>query len=294
MFISGVIFDLHGSYDAAFILAGSTVIIGIVLMFVVQRLIQNRPLHSESSIEITLPSKNNILSDDVTCVMNDDKRFLVNVHRRELLEEYSRPSSLVVSKVLEDLQSHEDNLHENFNALLVNSNSCLATQIEATNVAASSGSLKSLYLNCLNQKKQLSTQSSSSSVLDDSSSACAHSDSGTFSICDEHANTLGPQPTRVCSTDSDFVDDIPARIEYPRYGSNDVLLTNGRALKTTDDCASLLSEEDMFSSLMERALEEEVLHNNLVIFNSNRKITVEEHEPYFCSYQNRECRETIV
>ncbi|XP_031561944.1 monocarboxylate transporter 10-like [Actinia tenebrosa] len=117
--IAGLIFDKSRSYGPAFILSGSTLIIGILLMFVVQRMIGKRLTaeKTEKDVEVTRAS-----SDDIKIMVDFnerigassthlDKQQLVPWRRRVLEEPYSRPSSLVISRLLDDAQATDGALH---------------------------------------------------------------------------------------------------------------------------------------------------------------------------------------
>jgi hypothetical protein len=114
-----MIFDKYGSYNAAFILSGSTLIIGIILMSVVQRMISGRldVEQTEKAVEVVMDSPDDLKVivdfDDIkgTSSTHVDKQHLVPWRRRLREEPYSRPTSLIISRLLDDTQSIDGTFH---------------------------------------------------------------------------------------------------------------------------------------------------------------------------------------
>lgn len=280
-----MIFDNYGSYNAAFILAGSTLIIGIVLMSVVQRLIRLRPKHghNKNNTEKNTFKKEHMLNDDVSRALNEDKRCLVPWDVKEL---YSRPSSLVISRVLEDLQCQEDNQRENLSTL-ANLNFEFVGVIDTCSHTTCHSPQKNRHCKHLDIEARISVCSNISS------SSPPNSDSGRFSLSDEsECSTL--QHSRVCSTESYFVDDSQSCLDKTSCFKEIVSTQELGLSRKTSDCVSLDFTFDVFSNLMEQTLEAEVFQSRTISTKSEVEVPTEENRP-ICSYQEfNDFQETVI
>ena len=256
----GLIFDKFGSYGPAFILSGSTLIIGIVLMFVVQRMISKRITateKTEKAVEVIMASSN-----DIKVVVDFDERVgdsvtHLDTHqlvpwRRHLLEEpYSRPASLVISRLLDDAQSTNDALF--CNSLL----EILASDDQTAGYPVVTAPKRcSLHLDVDDNRSILRVDHECLILTQRDASGSINSDSGRSTASEETAS-LKSLRSQASSGDTGFEYDTESENKtsleaMPRYGSQDSIYRSSCSLYSEKGNDSI---DDVFSKLMEQALE---------------------------------------
>lgn len=275
----GLIFDKFGSYDAAFILSGSTLIIGIILMFVVQRMIGKRLAaeKAEKACEVIMPS-----SDDIKIIVDFDERIgasrthidkqhLVPWRRRVLEEPYSRPSSLVISRLLDDAQftdgaSHCPSLLEL--PVSDDQSAFVGYPIVTASVPEQITIISKRYSQCYDTDKDtqsiISGDRESLILTQRDASGSINSDSGRSTGSEETAS-LKSGRSRASSADTGFQYDTETEKDassenVTRYRSQDTIHKSSCSLYSEKGSESI---DDIFSKLMEKALEIEKIYPDI-------------------------------
>lgn len=218
---------------------------------------------------------------------NVDTEYLMPVCRQNSAELYSRPSSLIISRVLEDMQWNEDaNIPmdvENFITLADMDTGCKVTYRlkEQTDKQQETAT-----------EDRLSIFSDRSSFVQREREESMNSDSGRSTFYDG-SESLTSQRSRTCSADSFFEAD-----SVPTHGvkhSSKELLTDKQSFPKKNDLNNFYCSfsDDIFSDLMERALEAEFeLKSKVTDSNSIVEDDLQtQHEP---SCFSQVIRETIV